>query len=61
MNTPQRAPTLKLHLLTLIDHHAQRAPLDHHAHDLVQRISSCHRGVLGVGVVCGLEKQVCQC
>lgn len=35
----------------LLNHVAERALLDHHAHDLVQHIGGGHGGVLGVGVV----------
>lgn len=47
---------LQFRLLTLVSHHGQWPLLYHHTHDLVQGISSRHRGVLGVGVVRGLNR-----
>lgn len=34
---------------------AKRSVLDHDAHDFEENIGCCHGGVLGVGVVCGLD------
>ncbi|CAN8106291.1 unnamed protein product [Discula destructiva] len=48
--------SLQLSLFALATHHAQRASLDHDAHDFVQCIRSRHGGVLSVGVICGLKR-----
>lgn len=42
-------------VITAANHLAEGALLDHDAHNLVKDISGSHRGVLGVGIICGLS------
>lgn len=50
---------LKLVITTLIsDHLAQRAFLQHYAHNLVKRIGCRHRGMFGIGVISRLKQHV---